>query len=53
MIEIVTSVGQGVLPRESGIEMLLAAFPIDRAQAGQIMGEMGRGFMPASTEEQQ
>lgn len=51
MVSIVTSVGHGQLPRESGIEMLMAAFPISSAQAEQIMGEMGRGFRPADPDE--
>ncbi|MDD3310964.1 DUF1073 domain-containing protein [Pseudodesulfovibrio sp.] len=48
MMEIVASVAMGTLPRESGVEMLLAAFPLDRSQAEQIMGRVGRGFVPAS-----
>lgn len=47
MIEIVSQVGQGMLPRESGIEMLLASFPVSRAQAEQIMGSVGQGFVPS------
>lgn len=49
MVQIVTSVGQGQLPRESGIEMLRAAFPLSREQAEQIMGDMGQGFVPAAS----
>ncbi len=50
MIEIVSKVGQGLLPRESGIEMLLASFPVSRAQAEQIMGSVGKGFVPAPSQ---
>jgi phage-related protein (TIGR01555 family) len=47
MVEIVTQVASGQLPRESGIQMLRAAFPVSLAQAEQIMGSVGRGFIPA------
>ncbi|MGE4191800.1 MAG: DUF1073 domain-containing protein [Pseudodesulfovibrio sp.] len=47
MVSLVAQVATGSLPRESGIEMLIAAFPVDRTQAERIMGEVGRGFAPA------
>jgi phage-related protein (TIGR01555 family) len=46
LVEIVTSVALGQLPRESGIGLMLAAFPITEQQAERIMGQVGRGFKP-------
>lgn len=49
LVEIVSSVAAGTLPRESGIEMIQAAFPfIDQAWAEQIMGSAGSGFKPTN-----
>lgn len=48
MVQIVSSVGSGQLPRESGVQMLMAAFPVDRTQAEKIMGEVGKGFVPTA-----
>ena len=42
--EIVASVARRELPRESGVAMMLAAFPITREQAEGIMGPVGRTF---------
>jgi hypothetical protein len=47
MMEIVAQVATGQLPRASGVEMLLAAFPLSREQAERIMGQVGREFRPA------
>lgn len=44
MVQIVSQVAAGLLPRESGVQMLLAAFPLTEAQAEKIMGDVGRGF---------
>ena len=41
---IVQSVATRTLPRESGIAMMLAAFPITSTQAEAIMGTVGRTF---------
>jgi hypothetical protein len=48
--EIVLSVAAGELPRASGIEIIIAAFPVDRQMAERIMGEVGRSFVQKSTE---
>lgn len=45
MVEIVTQVVQGQLPRDSGISMLTAAFPLTTEMATQIMGASGQGFV--------
>lgn len=39
------------LPRDSAIAMLTTAFPVDTAQAEQIMGSVGQGFEPQVVEE--
>lgn len=48
MKEIVTDVAAGALPRDAGVAMLLAAFPLSPAQAEACMGSAGRGFVPAA-----
>lgn len=50
MMQIVSKVAAGQLPRESGIEMLATSFPISMAQAAAIMGSAGAGFVTASPE---
>lgn len=44
MKSIVADVGARLLPRETGIEMLIASFPLSREEAEAIMGEVGRTF---------
>jgi phage-related protein (TIGR01555 family) len=44
MVEIITLVAKGDLPRETGVELLTAAFPLTRQQADKIMGPVGKGF---------
>lgn len=46
LLEIVTSVAEGKLPRDSGVAMILAAFPLTPQQAEKIMGSVGKGFEP-------
>ena len=53
MLEIVASVARGELPRASGVEMMIAAFPVDRQKAESIMGEVGKGFVPSTPDQQQ
>lgn len=47
MVDIVTQVAQGLLPRESAISMLSTAFPISKEQAESIMGNVGQSFTPS------
>jgi phage gp29-like protein len=47
--EILTDVAAGLLPRESGVNMIVAAFGIALAQAEAIMGDIGRGFVQTPT----
>jgi len=50
MMQIVTNVALGTLPRASGIQMLVDAFPVSAGQAELIMGEVGRSFRPAEAD---
>ncbi|MDR0339623.1 MAG: DUF1073 domain-containing protein [Desulfovibrio sp.] len=52
MVDIVAQVARGELPRDSGINILLAAFPIAPDVAEKIMGEAGRGFVPSQAQPQ-
>jgi hypothetical protein len=53
MVDIVTQIAQGALPRESGLNILLAAFPLDRATAESIIGPAGTpDFIPAQASPQ-
>lgn len=45
---IITSVATRQYPRETGVQLILAAFPVDAAQAERILGEVGRTFFAAS-----
>lgn len=46
MLEIVKAVANEELPRGTGVEMIIASFPVDQATAEKIMGEVGKGFEP-------
>ena len=46
-LEIVSKVAVGALPRESGVAMLVAFFQLTKAAAEEVMGAVGRGFVPA------
>lgn len=50
MISIVQQVGAGQLPRASGVQMLMASFTMTLSQAEQIMGDVGRSFIPSEPE---
>lgn len=53
MKEIVLDVAQGLLPRDTGIQMIVASFPVSEEQAEKIMGSVGAGFAPKVEGEQQ
>jgi len=53
MVQIVSQVAAGQLPRASGVEMLSTSFPVSREQAEAIMGKSGAGFVPAAPEAMQ
>lgn len=44
MVDVVQAVAERRLPRETGVAMLVASFPIDEPDAEKIMGETGRTF---------
>jgi 2'-5' RNA ligase len=46
LLGIVEKVAAGLLPRETGIQSIVASFPISEAQAEKIMGSVGAGFVP-------
>lgn len=48
LMGIVAQVATGQLPRASGVEIMVAAFPISREDAERIMGAVGQGFVPAT-----
>lgn len=50
LMAIVERVAAGAIPRETGIELITSAFPIDAAKAEKIMGTVGAGFVPTPTE---
>lgn len=45
---IIVSVSRGELPRETGVQMLIQFFNIPADQADQLMGPVGRSFVPAA-----
>jgi phage gp29-like protein len=47
LMGIVAQVATGQLPRASGVEIMVAAFPISREDAERIMGAVGQGFVPS------
>lgn len=46
MVEVVQSVAEGQMPRESGIAIIMQAFQYDKATAESILGSAGAGFVP-------
>lgn len=50
MLKIIADVGNEVIPRDTGIQILLNAFPINLDTAEAIMGEVGKGFKPKAPE---
>lgn len=51
MKEIVADVAAGQLPRDTGIAMIVASFPVSEQQAEKIMGTVGAGFVPKAKDE--
>lgn len=50
LLEIVQAVADETLPRDSGIAMIVAAFPISPENAEKIMGTVGNGFVAKKPE---
>jgi hypothetical protein len=49
MIALVQSVAQGMMPRESAVRILEAAFGIESSEAERIVASAGKGFKPAAS----
>lgn len=47
---IVADVALGRIPRDTGIALIVAAFPLSEEQADKIMGTVGNGFVPKEAE---
>ncbi len=50
LLEIITQVVDGRLPRASAKAIIVNAFPVGDAQAEQMLGEVGQGFVPTEPE---
>lgn len=50
LLQIVTQVAAGYLPRESGVAMISVAFNVDAAVAEQLMASAGNGFVLPTAE---
>ena len=48
MLEIVSQVNAGTLPRETAVSIMATSFPISEQQASSILGAVGRGFKASS-----
>lgn len=46
LVAVVTAVAKGELPRETGVAIITASFPVSAEQAETIMGSVGNGFTP-------
>jgi len=44
LISVVNQVSSNIIPRESGVNIIMVAFNLDRAAANAIIGEAGRSF---------
>jgi len=51
MLTLVNQVSTGAIPRDTAINMMTTAFPIDAAHAEKILGAVGKGFKPESEPE--
>lgn len=50
MVEIVTDVSNGSIPRDAAVQMIVLAFQVDEAMANKILGSAGNGFEPTKPE---
>lgn len=51
MLSIINQVSAGQIPRETAVNMMTTAFPIDATQASAILGKVGKGFVPETSTE--
>jgi hypothetical protein len=50
LLEVVQSCAAGQIPRDTAIGIIKRAFLVDDAQAAELLGSVGAGFVPTSTE---
>lgn len=48
--DIVKDVAARLIPRETGVQLIVSSFPLDEAQAEKLMGEVGKTFFSGTTE---
>jgi hypothetical protein len=46
MVDVVTAVTEGRIPRETGVQILIIAFNLEQSQAEKVIGSSGKGFKP-------
>ena len=52
MVDVVTKVANGELPRDSGVSIIMTAFNLSKEEAEQILGDAGtRSFVPPTNED--
>jgi len=51
LLEIIQQVAQGLIPRSTGVQLIVAAFDRTPEQADEILAEVGRGFVPRSPDD--
>lgn len=50
LLEVIQNVSQGVLPRDSALQIISTAFNLTEEKANLILGSVGRGFKPEKME---
>jgi hypothetical protein len=48
LIQIVQTVADGLIPRDAGVAIIKRAFLVDDAGAEELMGSVGKGFVPSN-----
>jgi phage gp29-like protein len=48
LLQVITSVAQGQLPRDAALGIIKRAFNVDDAAANEMLGSVGNGFTPAA-----
>lgn len=51
LVEVITQVALGQIPRETGVNMIQIAFAITKENAEKMMGTVGKGFTPKPLED--
>jgi hypothetical protein len=50
LLEVIQACAAGMIPRDSALAIVKRAFLVDDAQAAELLGSVGAGFVPTSTE---